>query len=67
LQRIFNKADKIDRETGDGLCRAFGAIGISALDPSTFPALVQAMEEKLFHPRRASLPDPLPEAAAIAI
>jgi GTP-binding protein HflX len=67
LQRVFNKVDKIDREAVDGLCRAFGAIGISALDPTTFPALVQEMEEKLFGPPRASLPEPLPEAAAVSI
>jgi GTP-binding protein HflX len=67
LQRVFNKVDKIDREAADGLCRAFGAIGISALEPTTFPALVQAMEEKLFRPQSASLPEPLPEAVAIPI
>jgi GTP-binding protein HflX len=67
LQRVFNKVDKIDREAADDLCRAFGAIGISALDSTTFPALVQAMEEKLFRPPVSSLPDPAPDAVAISI
>jgi len=67
LQRVFNKVDKIDREAADNLCRAFGAIGISALDPTTFPALVQAMEDKLFRPPVSSLPDPAPEAVALSI
>jgi GTP-binding protein HflX len=67
LQRVFNKVDKIDRETAAGLCRAFGAVGISALDPTTFPALVQAMEEKLFRLQVSSPPEPAPDAVAFSI
>jgi GTP-binding protein HflX len=67
LQRVFNKVDKIDREAADSLCRSFGAIGISALDPTTFPPLVQAMEEKLFRPQISSLPKSAPDAVAVSI
>ena len=54
LLRVFNKADKVTSETADNLCHVFGAICISALDPKTFPPLLQATEEKLF------LPKPIP-------
>ena len=66
LQRVFNKIDRIDRETADDLCRAFGAIGISALDPTTFPPLLRAMEEKLFRPQ-ASFADQPQEAVSLSV
>ena len=51
LLRVFNKADKVAPETAENLCRIFGAIYISALDPKTFTRLLPAMEEKIFHPQ----------------
>jgi len=50
LLRVFNKADKLDRETAEVLCRSFGGICISALDSGTFPPLLRAIEENLFPP-----------------
>ena len=61
LLRVFNKADKVEPETADRLCRSFGAISISALDPGTFSPLLRAMEEKLFSPQ-IGLGDPPREA-----
>jgi len=63
LLRVFNKADQVDRETADGLGRAFGAICISALDPGTFPRLLRAMEEKLFLPQESRSDQPQEEVA----
>ncbi len=61
--RVFNKADKVDPEQAESLCRSFEAICISALNPKTFGPLLQAMEERLFLPReelRASDREPIP-------
>jgi 50S ribosomal subunit-associated GTPase HflX len=66
LLRIFNKADKVEQETADRLCRAFGAISISALNPGTFASLLRAMEEKLFPPP-AGLYDQRREAVALSL
>ena len=66
LLRIFNKADKVEQETADRLCRAFGAISISALNPGTFASLLRAMEEKLFPPP-AGLYDQGREAVALSL
>jgi len=49
--RVFNKADRIDPETGDRIVRRYGGIRISALDSKTFSPLLQGMEEKLFLPK----------------
>ncbi len=48
LLRVFNKADRVDPETGDRIVRRYGGIRISALDSKTFSPLLQAMETKLF-------------------
>jgi GTP-binding protein HflX len=66
LQRVFNKVDKIDRETAERLFRAFGAVGVSALNPATFPPLLQAMEERLFMPQ-VSFSDQPQEAVPLSI
>jgi GTP-binding protein HflX len=66
LLRVFNKADKVDPETAGQLCRAFGAISLSALNPETFPPLLRAMEEKLFSPQ-AGLKDQRREGVALSL
>jgi len=66
LLRVFNKADQVDRETADGLGRAFRAICVSALDPGTFPPLLRAMEEKLFLPQESRSDQPQ-EAVALSL
>jgi len=47
LLRVFNKVDKVDPEIANRLGQAFGAVCISALDPGTFPPLLEKVEEKL--------------------
>ena len=66
LLRVFNKADKVDPETADQLCRAFGAISISALNPDTFLPLLRAMEEKLFSPQGSHY-DPIREMVPLSL
>ena len=44
LLRVFNKADRVDPETARRLCQAFDAVCISALNPGTFPPLIEKME-----------------------
>ncbi|MCI4625264.1 MAG: GTPase HflX [Candidatus Magnetoovum sp. WYHC-5] len=45
---VFNKCDKIPAETADYLAIRYGAINISAVDKTTFPPLLEAIEELLF-------------------
>jgi GTP-binding protein HflX len=66
LLRVFNKADKVEPETADQLCRAFGAISVSALNPGTFSPLLRAMEEKLFPPQ-VGLYDPMREIVPLSL
>jgi GTP-binding protein HflX len=44
LLRVFNKADRVDPETARRLCQAFDAVCVSALNPGTFPLLIEKME-----------------------
>jgi GTP-binding protein HflX len=44
ILRVFNKADRVDPEAAQRLCRAFDAVCISALRPETFPPLIEKME-----------------------
>jgi len=70
LLRVFNKTDRIDPETGEGIIRRYGGIRISALDPKTFSPLLRAMEEKLFLPQAEGqewAPRETAEAAAVAL
>ena len=48
---VFNKCDRLPREEADALCRRYGAVGISALDPATLPAMVERLEEALMEVR----------------
>ncbi len=48
--RVFNKIDLFqDRDVLDNLCRRFDAIPISALDPETFPPLLELMGSNLHY------------------
>ena len=47
LLRVFNKADKVDPETAEGLCRAFDALCLSALHPETFSPLLNRIEREI--------------------
>ncbi|MDE3017961.1 MAG: GTPase HflX [Nitrospirota bacterium] len=44
---VFNKCDRLPRHEADALCRRYGAIGISALQPSTLAPLVQRLASAL--------------------
>jgi GTP-binding protein HflX len=46
MLRVFNKEDRIqNRELLTTLCRRFGAVAISALDPVTLPPLMKELED----------------------
>jgi GTP-binding protein HflX len=48
---VFNKADRLqDKEILADLCRRFGALAISALDPTSLPPLVEKLELMVLHP-----------------
>ncbi len=52
--RVFNKQDRIaDRELIETLCERFGAMAISALDPATFPPLMERLETLIGRPRES--------------
>jgi GTPase len=44
---VFNKCDQLPAGQADVLCRRYGAIGISALQPETLPPLLRHLEERL--------------------
>ena len=44
---VFNKCDQLPASQAEALCRRYGAIGISALDPETLHPLIQRLEERL--------------------
>lgn len=46
---VFNKIDKLDSEEARNLVIRFDAVAISALDPSTFKPLLQAIEEHVWN------------------
>jgi GTP-binding protein HflX len=41
---VFNKCDRLNVEEADALCRRYGAIGISALNPATLPPMIERLE-----------------------
>ncbi|MCG6552790.1 MAG: GTPase HflX [Candidatus Magnetominusculus sp. LBB02] len=45
---VFNKTDKIHEDELDGMLRIYGAVGISAVNPSTFAPLLDALQEQVF-------------------
>jgi GTP-binding protein HflX len=72
LLRVFNKADRVNPEIAQRLCRAFDAVCISALKPETFPPLNERLEMVFSHQKNgflssrpsneASIDYPVPEA-----
>ena len=47
LLRVFNKADRVDKETALRLCKAFDAVSLSALLPETFSSLLERIEREI--------------------
>jgi GTPase len=45
---VLNKIDKIDKEEARNLAVRYNAVSVSALDPSTFSPLLQAIEERIW-------------------
>jgi GTP-binding protein HflX len=50
---VFNKIDRIDRDEVQNLLLRFDAVAISALDRSSFPPLLGAIEEYIFNEKMA--------------
>ncbi|MFZ6016188.1 MAG: GTPase HflX [Nitrospirota bacterium] len=46
---VFNKIDRLDNEEAENLVLRYNAVAISALDPSTFRLLLQAIEEHIWN------------------
>lgn len=44
----FNKADRLEKDVAVNLARRHGAVAVSALNPSTFPPLLRAVEELIW-------------------
>ena len=53
---VFNKCDRLPPGEADSLCRRYGAIGVSALQPKTLAPVSDALDRMLpevLHRRRA--------------
>ncbi len=44
---VFNKTDKISEDELEGIIRRYGAAGISAINPSTFGPVLEALKERV--------------------
>ena len=64
---VFNKCDRISRETADVLCRRYQAIGVSALQPETLRPLLDLLEAKLAAAVPFSSPSSSRTAASLAL
>ncbi|HWR58855.1 MAG TPA: GTPase HflX, partial [Thermodesulfovibrionales bacterium] len=51
---VFNKADRLQREEVDNLKVRFQAVAVSALDPSTFAPLLEAIEDSVWNDKIAA-------------
>jgi GTP-binding protein HflX len=49
---VLNKTDKLDIEEVQYLTHRYAAVAISALNPSTFQSMLDAIEERVFLPRQ---------------
>jgi GTP-binding protein HflX len=45
---VFNKTDKIPEDEIEGVLNRYGAVGVSAINPSTFGPLLGALKERVF-------------------
>jgi GTP-binding protein HflX len=52
---VFNKADKVDPGELGNVCDRYGAVSISALDPSTFGPLLRAIEQRVWNEKLADM------------
>lgn len=52
---VFNKIDRVDPSEVALLCERFGAVGISAIRPETFPPLLAVLEERIFSQHQSPL------------
>ena len=59
---VFNKADLVDPAQSVHIVRRHGGVAISALDRTTLPAFIEAVEERLFE--LLDLSDSVQRAAA---
>jgi len=50
---VFNKADRVGPEEMKNICARYGAIAVSALDPSTFGPLLRAIEGRVWKEKLA--------------
>lgn len=55
---VMNKMDLVPEDIIEPLARRYDAIPVSALDPSTFPDLLDAIAQRVFAQSRAQLFDP---------
>jgi len=46
---VFNKTDKVTKEEAENLRTRFHAVTVSALDPSTFISLLEAIESYIWN------------------
>lgn len=44
---VFNKCDRLPADEAEAVCRRFGAIGVSALNPPTLVPMLEALQELL--------------------
>jgi GTP-binding protein HflX len=44
---VFNKCDRLPQAVAELLCRRYGAIGVSAIQPDTLPPLIHHLEARL--------------------
>ncbi len=49
---VFNKCDRIPQAEREALCRRFGALGVSALEPATLVPLLAVLDETLLQLHR---------------
>ena len=54
---VFNKCDRLASLEADVRCRRYGALGISAIRPSTLPPLIDLLVNALRETLRASPAD----------
>jgi GTP-binding protein HflX len=59
---VLNKTDKLEKGEAEKLARRYNAVALSALNPSTFQPLLNAIEERVFLPWRTTEKETFEEA-----